>query len=286
MGVTISREEFEKRLSSLLMEGRQMIFLDNINGELRSDVICQAVTGDEVGIRRFGVIENVRVSTRAVFAATGNGISIASDLNRRTLLSEIDTEMAKPQFKKYRAPEPIELIHADRAKYIAAALTIPLAYIAAGSPVVTDKAVADFADWSGFVRDPLVWMGAADPVLTMERAIETDIERQHARSIRIAMKTVCGLGARHPCQFIINAIVDPYANAESLREKLQPLKEQDQAWGEALMAIAGVGRNVSSKKLGHWFSVTKDVIDDGLVIRGEWNTTLGSHVWWVEEAKE
>jgi putative DNA primase/helicase len=75
MGRTNSSEEFEKRLSSLLMEGRQLIFLDNHNDELQSDLICQAVTGDKVMIRKFGTLgENIEVSTRAVISATGNGI--------------------------------------------------------------------------------------------------------------------------------------------------------------------------------------------------------------------
>ena len=92
-----------------------MMFLDNVNGTLEHEMINQAVTGDEVLIRKFGVIENVRVSTRAVIAATGNGISIGSDLDRRTLLAEIDTKLERPQFKKYEA-DPIDMIFADRAK--------------------------------------------------------------------------------------------------------------------------------------------------------------------------
>ena len=164
MGRTKNAEEFEKRLSSLFMEGRQLIFLDNHNDVLQSDLICQAVTGDKVLIRKFGVLgENIEVSTRAVTAATGNGISIAEDLDRRTLLIEIDTGLEKPQFKKYRKPAPLDLILADRAKYIKAVLTISLAYVAAGCPVVTDKQVLDFEDWERRIQAAEAILGFESP---------------------------------------------------------------------------------------------------------------------------
>jgi putative DNA primase/helicase len=289
MGRTRNAEEFEKRLSSLFMEGRQLIFLDNHNDILQSDLICQAVTGDKVMIRKFGVLgENIEVSTRAVIAATGNGISIAEDLDRRTLLIELDTGLEKPQFKKYRKPSPSDLILADRAKYIRAALTIPLAYMAAGCPVVTNKQVLDFEDWERLVRFPLIWLGEEDPLITMDAASDTDVARRNARAIRFAIKSVCGLGEpnAHFAEYIINTITDPFKNAPDLKAKLSiplELSESAKAWSEALMAVAGVGWEPSAKKLGQWFNKNKDVIDDGLVIRGRLDGHTAMNVWWVEQ---
>jgi putative DNA primase/helicase len=289
MGRTKNAEEFEKRLSSLFMEGRQLIFLDNHNDILQSDLICQAVTGDKVLIRKFGVLgENIEVSTRAVIAATGNGISIAEDLDRRTLLIELDTGLEKPQFKKYRKPAPLDLILADRAKYIRAALTIPLAYIAAGCPVVSNKQVLDFEDWERLVRFPLIWLGEKDPLITMDAASDTDIARRTARAMRFAIKTVCGVGEpnAHFAEYIINAIIDPFSNAPDLKAKLDTpigLSENAKAWREVLMTVAGVSWEPSPKKLGQWFNKNKDIIDDGLVIRGKLDPHTAMNVWWVEE---
>jgi len=290
MGRTKNSEEFEKRLSSLFMEGRQLIFLDNHNDVLQSDLICQAVTGDKVLIRKFGVLgENIEVSTRAVIAATGNGISIAEDLDRRTLLIEIDTGLEKPQFKKYRKPSPLDLILADRAKYIRAALTIPLAYMAAGCPVVSNKQVLDFEDWERWVRFPLIWLGEKDPLITMDAASDTDIGRRNARAMRFAIKAVCGLGETnaHFAEYIINAIINPFSNAPDLKAKLDTpigLSESAKAWREVLMAVAGVGWEPSPKKLGQWLNKNRDIIDDGLVIRGKLDPHTAMNVWWVEES--
>jgi putative DNA primase/helicase len=288
MGRTRNPEEFEKRLASLFIEGRQLIFLDNHNDVLRSDLICQAVTGDKVLIRKMGTLgENFEVSTRAVTAATGNGISIAQDLNRRTLLIEIDTGLEKPQFKEYKK-RPLDMILANRAKYIRAILTIPLAFNAAGCPKVCEKRILDFEDWERLVRFPLVWLGEKDPLIAMEAASETDTDRMNARTIRFAIKTLCGTGETnaHFADYIINAIADPFKNAPDLKTRLSipiELSESAKAWREALMAVAGVGKEPSAKRLGQWFTKVKDVIDDGLVVRGKRNAHTDSNVWWVEE---
>jgi putative DNA primase/helicase len=285
MGRTRSNEEFEKRLSALMIEGRPLVFLDNHNGVLSHDLLCQATTGDKVLIRRFGKLENIEVGTRAVIAATGNGISIEEDLNRRTLLIEIDTKLAQPQFKIYRKPSPLDMILANRAKYIEAALTIPLAYMAAGCPVVTNKEVLDFEDWSRIVRCALIWLGEADPLMTMEDAIDTDADRRNARAMRVAIKTVCGTGEKNArfAEAIINELTNPWKNAHDLKARLDaPLEPAGAAWNEVLMAVAGVGKEPSAKRLGRWFGSKQDVIDGGLVIRGKRDGHTDMNVWWVD----
>jgi putative DNA primase/helicase len=281
MGRTVIGEEFEKRLASLFVEGRQLIFLDNHNGKLQSDLICQAVTGDKVLIRKFGTLgENVEVSTRAVIAATGNGISIADDLDRRTLMIKLDTGLADPHFKKY-AKRPLDLILADRAKYLKAALTIPLAYREAGYPVVTDKQLLDFEDWDRLVRRSLIWLGETDPLVTMDEASDTDVGKQQARAMRMAMKTLCGLGEgnAHFAEHIVNQI-DANGSMCIKPEVWQMAK----AWREVLMAIVAGGKEETwSRRLGHWFNKVRNVPDDGLVIRSKVDTHTAMNVWWVEE---
>jgi hypothetical protein len=277
IGRTRDADEFEKRLASSFIEGRQLIFLDNHNGILQSDLICQAVTGDKVTIRKFGRLgESFDVPTRAVIAATGNGISIAEDLDRRTLMIKLDTGLEKPHFKKY-SRRPLDLILADRAKYIKAVLTIPLAYKAAGYPVVADKLLLDFEDWDRLVRRPLIWLGEADPLITMDAASDTDVGKRQARAMRMAMKNLCGLGEAnaHFAEHIVNQI-DTNGSMCIKPEVWQSAK----AWREVLMAVVGVGNETSwSRRLGHWLLKHKDVPDDGLVIRGKEDKHTATNVW-------
>jgi hypothetical protein len=61
------------------------------------------------------------------------------------------------------------------------------------------------------------------------------------------------------------------------------LSEKAKAWREALMAVAGTGKEVSAKKLGQWFTKKKNVPDNGLVIRGKNDAHTDMNMWWVEE---
>jgi putative DNA primase/helicase len=67
--------------------------------------------------------------------------------------------------------------HADRGRYIAAALTICRAYLAAGSPGCLPR-LASYGPWSDRVRSPLVWLGMADPVDTMAELAAGDPVRE------------------------------------------------------------------------------------------------------------
>jgi len=93
VAATRSSEEMEKRLGAAMLSGRPLISLDNLNGELSSDLLCQAVSQPVVSFRPLGASAEVSLTTRSVFAATGNNLSIADDLGRRTLLANIDARL-------------------------------------------------------------------------------------------------------------------------------------------------------------------------------------------------
>src|SRR5262249_18419162 len=80
-----SGEELQKRIETAILAGRSLISLDNINGKLESELLCQAVTEPMVWLRILSKSYDVLVVCRSVFAATGNNLNIAKDLDRRTL---------------------------------------------------------------------------------------------------------------------------------------------------------------------------------------------------------
>jgi hypothetical protein len=70
-------------------------------------------------------------------------------------------------------------VPAHRGGLVAAALTIVRAYLAAGEPLKGKLPnFARFEDWSRLVREPLVWLGMADPCLTRKAIEERDPVRE------------------------------------------------------------------------------------------------------------
>jgi hypothetical protein len=87
----------------------------------------------------------------------------------------MDANMERPELRTFET-QPHKLILADRGLYIADCLTIPLAYMLAGSPGRLPP-LAGFEEWSDVVRSALVWVGCADPIETVATATTPDRNR-------------------------------------------------------------------------------------------------------------
>jgi hypothetical protein len=271
-------EEQEKRLGAAMRSGRPLIALDNVNGVLNSNLLCQGISQRSVIYRPLGEGADITLTCRSVFAANGNNIAISGDLDRRTLFARLDAKMERPSQRKFRQ-NPLEMIARDRGKYIAAALTISLGYLAAGCPRRASTIANGFEEWMHFVRDPLVWLGEADVVGTMEIARSEDPKLQEKAAVFVAMAEMFGIGqeyAKASAQ-IIEATVD---RLDCEMDKGLDLKKG--ALRAALMAIAPAGaRGISSQKLGTWLREAKKNIVGDLQLCSEANRT-GSGRWWME----
>ena len=126
-------ESERKRLLALLMEGTPMIVLDNIERALKSDSLCSILTEPVFADRVLGLSRTASVPTNATFFATGNNIIIHGDLTTRALVCSLDPKVERPEERRF-AVNLHEAVPARRGELVAAALTIPLAYLAAGAP--------------------------------------------------------------------------------------------------------------------------------------------------------
>lgn len=247
-----NEEETEKRLVSALLGAQPIVSIDNVNGELGGDMLCQMIERPLVDVRILGQSKLVRIESRATTFATGNNIRLVGDMTRRVLLCSLDPDMERPELRSFRG-DPVAMVAADRGRYIAAALTIVRAYVVAGCPEPL-PALASFEAWSKLVRSALVWLGRADPLDTMSRAREED-------PVTSSLTVLFG---------------EWYRAADGIARTTGALKElafeKDMAgnllrpdFAEALMAVApDRGGGVSSVVLGKFLAGYKGRIVDGL----------------------
>ena len=169
-----SGEETEKRLGAAMLAGYPLISIDNLNGCLGGDALCQLIERPRVSIRPLGRSELVTIESRATVYATGNNIQPTGDVIRRVITSSLDPNLERPELRAFKR-DPFALVLADRGLYIAAALTIVRAWLSTAQedPVLP---LASFEGWSHTVRSALVWLGKADPVITVENARDEDPE--------------------------------------------------------------------------------------------------------------
>jgi hypothetical protein len=272
--------ELEKRLGTAFMAGQPLISIDNVTGELGGDALCQLIERPIVDIRILGKSESRRIEARGTsLFATGNNFVIVGDVCRRTLTTNLDPRVERPELRQFEF-DPVERVLADRGKYIAAALTICRAYLVAGRPGKAPK-LASFEGWSDTVRSALIWLGKADPVQSMEAARAEDPELAELNDMLEGWAEAIGAGGDSRMRL---------GSAISIGTSMT--KQSDEAEWEpthpglhgAFVAIAQ--RTKSGKPdalmLGKWLQRFKGRIVEGRCFQCRVDRRRGNE-WWVEQ---
>jgi hypothetical protein len=128
-------EEWRKAITSLLMQGRNVVTVDNIEGQLASSSLASVLTSYSWQDRILGRSEMVIIPHRATWIGTGNNIHLGGDLPRRCYWVRLDAKNARPwQRKGFKHPHLIEWITENRGEILIAILTIAKAWIQNGRP--------------------------------------------------------------------------------------------------------------------------------------------------------
>jgi putative DNA primase/helicase len=264
-----NEEETEKRLVSALLGAQPIVSIDNVNGELGGDMLCQMIERPLVDVRILGQSKLVRIESRATTFATGNNIRLVGDMTRRVVLCSLDPDMERPELRQFKG-DPVSQVLADRGRYIAAALTVVRAYVAAGYPDML-PALASFEDWSRLVRSALVWLGCTDPLETMNKARSDDPITSSLGALFRQWYDAADGRARTVGQLKeLAAEKDPFGNA------LRP------DFLEVLHTIAeGRAGDVNSTKLGKFLGSYQGRIVDNLKLVGTDDGHAKQKLWKV-----
>jgi putative DNA primase/helicase len=250
-------EETEKRLMGAALAGRQIIAIDNLNGDLTGDFLCQLTEQELLEVRRLGSSDPIRVQNSFTVFGNGNNIRIVGDQIRRTLRCRLDPNTENPEYRVFNT-NPIAAVQADRGRYVAAILTVAKAYLAAGKPGRLPP-LASYDAWSDLVRSAIVWLGCADPVGTMATAAANDPQRQNRAAVFTAWAAELGLA---PVQFLTKELI---AKAAEIVPGAYPIKYARPMLRDALMDVAKDrgGQAIDNTQLGKWLGNNEDTICAG-----------------------
>ncbi|MGI3902536.1 MAG: hypothetical protein ACRYGP_16590 [Janthinobacterium lividum] len=264
--------EMEKRLSALFLQGAGTVAVDNCSFPVDGNFLCACLTQATVSIRPLGTSTQVTVPTNAFITATGNNLVIAGDMTRRTLVAHLDPRVERPELREF-AFEPVAQAKADRVRYVTAALTILLAFKAAGSPRQSNP-LGSFEDWSLLVRDALIWLGCADPVGTMERARISDPKLDELSAVLTQWQAVVGTD-----RITVRRVIEKATKQSGgTGYDFNPKDFDNPDFREALLAVAGQGGAINGKRLGKWLGAHAKRIAGGCWIESA-GVMEGSLTW-------
>jgi putative DNA primase/helicase len=227
------------------LAGFPIFSLDNVNGELGGDLLCQAIERPLIRLRPLGASNIVEIESRATLFATGNGMRVRGDMTRRTLICDLDANVERPELRKF-AGDPVATVMANRGRYVSACLTVVRAYIAAGSPNPLPP-IASFADWSRLVRSALVWLKCSDPAASMETAREDDPELMELAEAIAIWRACIRLDEAHTCQGLADI-----ADLKTPTRIGEPTDYAHPEWRGFLMRLASERGVIKPRRLSAW----------------------------------
>lgn len=268
-------EEQRKNVFANLLSARPYLYYDNLSGDFSSSALDILFTSDTFNDRVLSASETKDVSTITLVIFTGNNINATGDTIRRIVKISLDSGIESPTERTFRRHDVAGDVTRDRGKIVVDLLTIARAYVVAGKPDM-HLTPCGFPEWSKSIRNPLVWLGVADPGAKLIASIKDDPAKttlgQLLTTIKPLFKTdfhVSELIAR-----IGTGIDSTHDNYAELRELLSEV-----AGGQV---VAGVTQ-VSPKRLAGYFRRHEGRPASGLVIRKANGKTRLGVAWIISE---
>jgi hypothetical protein len=257
-----NKEETEKRLHSVILNGLAIISLDNCTHDLGGELLCQIAERSVIRIRILGRNDIPECECHTALFATGNNITFKGDMVRRGIVCNLEARDERPELREFKR-DALKTARANRATYVAAGLTIMRAYLAAGAPAVCGP-FGSYAEWSTMVRSPLVWLGEPDPVASVDATLIEDPELADLREL-----FEWWLGELKLDEGYASARLAEIGNERPAGFNPNPLKEL------FLRVVGDKNGGISTKRLGEWLSRSC-----GRVVR------IGGHRYWLLKGRD
>jgi putative DNA primase/helicase len=141
-------DEWRKRITAALRGTPTAILIDNVRAPLDSAALSAVLTNDSWTDRKLGTSEMVTLPNRATWIATGNNPQLSGEIMRRSVRIRLDADAEHPEDRSdFRHPNLEGWARENRGRLVAAALTLALAWIAAGRPC-GERSLGSFESWS------------------------------------------------------------------------------------------------------------------------------------------
>lgn len=156
-------EGWKKEITSLLLQGRTVITVDNIEGRLFSPSLAAVLTAQLWEDRLLGQNKSATLLHRAVWIGTGNNIRLGGDLPRRCYWVRMDAQEARPWERSgFRHPDLFDWVEKQRGAILAAILTLARAWVTAGrTKAAALPKLGGFESWAETIGGILINAGVS-----------------------------------------------------------------------------------------------------------------------------
>jgi phage/plasmid primase-like uncharacterized protein len=251
--------EFSKRIDSIIFRGDSVINIDNVEHAVSGDALNSVLTSEFYNPRILGKSEIPKCATNILWLMTGNNVTFKGDMVRRVIISRIDPQCENPEEREFDI-DLREYALNNRRELVTAALTIIRAYFTAGCPQQDIPNYGSFETWCKFARNPLVWLGKADPCKSRAKVKDSDPITGNLKELLEAFHNVYGtkeVTARQITEDAVNKFTGKFFESVSQDDKERLLNILE------IVAMDDTG-NFNTKRLGNFIAKYRDRIEGNL----------------------
>ena len=153
-------EEWRKAITAVLIQGPQIVVIDNVTTALKSSKLSQMLTARTWSDRMLGQTKMLNLPQTAAWFATGNNIQLGGDIARRAYWIRVDALLARPWLREeFRHHDILAWVEEHRSELLSMLLTMVRAWIVAGKPKGTAPKIGSFVKWSQVIGGILTYAG-------------------------------------------------------------------------------------------------------------------------------
>ena len=177
-------EERRKSLVAHLLAGSSMVLLDNVTGRVDDDTLAGILTAyPRYSDRKMGGQSLIWAPARAVWALSGNNMSMSTDIARRAVVIRLDARMERPEQRQtFRIANLRRWTEDNAGRLRGAALAVVQHWVALGMPASSQR-LGSYEEWSRIVGGIVSQVAPGWLEGREERLRDADPEREDWRRL-------------------------------------------------------------------------------------------------------
>jgi hypothetical protein len=179
-------DEMRKALTSAIRTGQEVIFLDNLRGQLNSPALEAFVTAPTWTDRLLGVSEVMSGPNTATVFITSNGLTITPDWRRRSLFIELHLAEERAEDRVFMRPLSVPALQSMRPQILAACWALVKHWDEQGRPGPS-RSHSAFSAWAATIGGIVECAGFGCALQTANVAIVADEDGQNMRLLTAQM---------------------------------------------------------------------------------------------------
>lgn len=278
------RDEDERRksLMAAALAGGPLLAFDNVSRDIPfggADLDMLLTSTGKIAFRGLGAKDLIELDWRPVILASGNNIGLTGDTTRRVLRGRLQTDEEDPENRtSYVHPERANRLVAwaieNRAKLVAAGLTILRAFHVAGRP--NPLHLGSFDPWANLVPSAIVFAGGPNVLECVPRA--DDVASDTDADLRAFIASWRHMARHLPARWTARELVSTVWRDKREDDDFTDFRD---AAADAMRTKPGY--EPSTKAMGKLLARWRGRVVSGQRLVSHRDPATDTHVWCVEK---